>query len=179
VRQYLHSVELRRIAATLAQSGRVDDAHELIRAAGRLEEVESGVALDGAAIENDLPQRLHSRAAGIGDALLAMHSAALEELSDDDGVEDFADFMTLICLSAAASIAVSGARPEARIPSLPDFLASARERFVNAVIVDAWIEDALEQRETGDIETAVRVARLPGVDNPQLGGYGLAPEDPE
>lgn len=142
-----HSVELRRIAATLAQSGRSDDADALRRAAGRLEEVDSGVALDADAIENRLPQPLHVRAVGIGDALLALHGAALDELSDDGAVEDFADFMTLICLAAAASIAVSGARPEARIPSLPDFLASARERFVNAVIVDSWLADAEEERE--------------------------------
>lgn len=138
-----HSIELRRIAATLAQSGRRDDADELRRAADRLEEVE-GAALDGAAIESRLPQRLHSRAVGIGDALLQMHSSTMSELSDDEDVEQYVDFMMLICLSVAASIAVAGARPEARIPSLPDFIASARERYVNAVFINAWVEDAQE-----------------------------------
>jgi hypothetical protein len=144
---HVRSDALRRIAATLAQSGRMDDAAELRRAADRLEEVESGVALDAAAIESRLPQQIHARSAGIGDVLLDMHSSTLSELSDDDDVEGYVDFMTLICLSAAASIAVSGARSEGRIPSLPDFLASARERYLNAVIVSAWVERSQEEAE--------------------------------
>jgi hypothetical protein len=153
-----HSIELRRIAATLAQSGRTDDAAELRRAADLLELVEGGVALDGEAIENRLPQRLHARAVGIGDTLLEMHSSAMSDLSDEDDVEHYVDFMTLICLSVAASIAVAGARPEARIPSLPDFTASARERYVNAVVINAWVEDV---RDTDATAAAMKRNRAP------------------
>jgi hypothetical protein len=137
-----HSAQLRRIAASSAEAGRTEDAEILQRAADRLAEMESGVALDIDALEERLSKQDYSRATSIGDTLLEMHHAALLELGDDAAIEDFVDFLTLVYLSAAASLAVSGGRPDDRVPSLSDFLATARERFLNAVIVDARIAGA-------------------------------------
>lgn len=137
-----YAAELRRISRTLLQAGRNDDGEELRLAAEYLEQEAKGVALDADEIEWRLGAPALARLAVFAEALVDRQSnlfAAflLEESTKPDRLRAFFDWMAAFYLQQACIFAVSGQRPDGRLLSEQDFMATARASWIDGVLHDA------------------------------------------
>ncbi|MBY6244178.1 hypothetical protein, partial [Methylosinus sp. Sm6] len=139
-----YAAELRRISLDLIRDGKRDDAEELQLAAEYLEQQARGCAIDFDGIEERLAFDLRRIERFTKFAELVIESQARffeREKSQAWNLplrwRDFFDWIVVLNLQQAAIFAVSATRPEGMILSEQDFIATARDAWMRAVLEDA------------------------------------------
>ncbi|MBY6243882.1 hypothetical protein [Methylosinus sp. Sm6] len=139
-----YAVELRRISSMLGMNGLIDDADELRLAAQYLEQAAKGCAIDFDGIEERLAfdRRRVERFTRFAELVIESQTRFFErEKSQAWNLpllwKDFFDWIVVFYLQQAAIFAVTATRPEGMILSEQDFVATARDAWMRAVLEDA------------------------------------------